>query len=196
MSAPFTVAMLAGGASRRMGQDKATLRIGEQDLGDRVLVAALLAGASEVLAVGGDGASLQEQGWRHVADLWPGEGPLGGIISALTVAAHEVVVVLACDLPDVDDGAVQYMVGECEVHPSAMVVVPDRNGRPEVLHAVWRRSALGVLRSVFDGGERSPTAALARLEVLHVHMAESSLRDLDTPEDLAQYLHDHPEADA
>lgn len=187
--------MLAGGASRRMGQDKATLCIGGQELGERVLVAALLAGASEVLAVGGDGAPLQEQGWRHVADLWPGEGPFGGIISALTVAANELVVVLACDLPEVDDQGLQYLVGECVAHPSAMVVVPDRDGRPEVLHAVWRRGALAVLRSLFDDGERSPTAALVHLEVHHVSVAESSLRDLDTPEDLAQYLHDHPEAD-
>ena len=195
MNAPFTVAMLAGGASRRMGQDKATLRIGGQELGERVLVAALLVGASEVLAVGGDCAPLQEQGWRHVADLWPGEGPLGGIISALTFAANEMVVVVACDLPDVDDEVLQYLVGECAAHPSAMVVVPDRDGRPEVLHAVWRRGALAVLRGLFDDGERSPTAALARIEVLHVRVAEPSLRDLDTPDDLAQYLLDHPEAD-
>lgn len=185
--------MLAGGASRRMGQAKATLRIGGQELGDRILVAALLAGASEVLAVGGDCASLQEQGWRHVADLWPGAGPLGGIISALMVAKNELVVVLACDLPEVDDEVLQYLVGECAAHPSAMVVVPDRDGRPEVLHALWRRGALAVLRGLFDDGERSPTAALARLDVLHVSVAESSLRDLDTPEDLAQYLHDQPD---
>ena len=193
MSAPFTVAMLAGGASRRMGQAKATLRVGGQELGERVLVAALMAGASEVLAVGGDCAPLQEQGWRHVGDLWPGAGPLGGIISALTVAANELVVVLACDLPEVDDEVLQYLVGECAAHPSAMVVVPDRDGRPEILHAVWRRGALAVLRGLFDDGERSPTAALARLEVLHVSVTESSLRDLDTPEDLAQYLNDYPD---
>ena len=193
MNAPFTVAMLAGGASRRMGQTKATLRIGGQELGDRVLVAALLAGASEVLAVGGDCVPLQEQGWRYVADLWPGAGPLGGIISALMVAGNELVVVLACDLPDVDDEILQYLVGECATHPSAMAVVPDRDGRPEVLHAVWRRGALAVLRGLFDDGERSPTAALARLEVFHVSVAEPSLRDLDTPEDLARYLNDHPD---
>ena len=192
-SVPFTVAMLAGGASRRMGRAKATLAMAGQELGERVLVAALLAGASEVLAVGGEPGPLEAQGWRHVPDLWPDAGPLGGIISALSMSSHSITVVVACDLPDVDPEALRFMVEECERNPGVDAVLPQLDGRHQVLHAAWRPSARALLAAQFDRGERSPTQALRSLSVELVEMPPGSLADLDTPDDLARYLAAHPE---
>lgn len=190
---PFTVAMLAGGRSTRMGADKATLVLDRSDpndvqLGERVLVAALLAGASQVLAVGGDRDALASQGWTTVEDRWPGEGPLGGIISALTIATNDIVVVVACDLPDVDPDGLLHLATVLADAPGAVAAVPVREGRREVLHAAYRAAHRGDLEAAFASGVRAPSAALQPLAVIETTVAPASLADLDTPADVEEYL--------
>jgi molybdenum cofactor guanylyltransferase len=186
---PFSVAMLAGGASRRMGQDKALIDVDEDGdpMAARVLVASILAGASEAIAVGGDRPGLQSHGWQYVADNWPGEGPLGGLITALTRASFPIVVVLGCDHPDVDPDEITAMVAALRDNPDFEAAVPTSEGQPYVMHSVWRVEVLPILQQAFQAGERAPVAMLRRirwspLKVLN----ERSITDLDTPEQLAE----------
>ena len=97
---PFTGAVLTGGRSTRMGTDKAFVEVDGRPMAGRVAAALRAAGAAEVLAVGGDLDRLPSLGFdRAVPDRHPGEGPLGGLLTALAAAGHDVVVVLACDVP-------------------------------------------------------------------------------------------------
>jgi molybdopterin-guanine dinucleotide biosynthesis protein A len=165
-----------------MGRDKALIPVGERPLASVARDALVGAGAREVLAVGGDSDALRAIGFDAVADQYPGEGPLGGIVTALDRARHDIVVVLACDLPDVASPAV------CELLKGvggADAAIPEIEGHLQVLLAAYRRSAAPVLRDAFEAGERAPHRALAQLNVNRLVLSDSRwARDVDRPEDL------------
>ncbi len=186
---PITVAMLAGGASRRMGTDKALIDVDldGEPMAARVLVASILSGASEVLAIGGNQAELSAQGWSFVPDAWPGEGPLGGLITALEQARWSTVVLLACDHPDIDAEEVRAMVESLHLNHDVQAAIPVLEGHPYVTHSVWRKECVGTLRSAFEVGERSPSAVLRRLPWSPLRVANlRSIADIDTAAQLAE----------
>jgi molybdenum cofactor guanylyltransferase len=188
-SPPFTVAMLAGGASRRMGTDKALIDVDldGEPMGARVLVAAILSGASEVLAVGGNEQELTAQGWSYIADSWPGEGPLGGLITALEQSSWPTVVLLACDHPDVDPEELRSMVDALSANDDVEAAIPVLEGHPYVTHSVWRKQCVGTLRSAFETGERAPSAVLRRLRWSPLRVSNlRSVADIDTTAQLAE----------
>nr|MDQ3384917.1 molybdenum cofactor guanylyltransferase [Actinomycetota bacterium] len=164
--------MLTGGASTRMGRDKALIGVGGRPLAVRVASALRVAGAARVLAVGGDAGALAEHDLEVVADLHPGAGPLGGLLTALAAASTEVVVVLACDLPDVDEHSVRTVVLALVADPHLAAAWPVEEGPgagevDHVLHGAWRVPvALGPLRAAFDRGERSVRRAAGDVSVL------------------------------
>jgi molybdopterin-guanine dinucleotide biosynthesis protein A len=94
----FGAIILTGGASRRMGADKAALEWDGQRAVDRVAALATAAGAVRVLTAGVD------HGLEHVDDPAPGAGPVGGVLAgARALAAHGLAraLVLAVDAPTV-----------------------------------------------------------------------------------------------
>jgi len=175
-------AVLAGGASSRMGRPKAFIEVGGQTLLDRAVAALSDAGANPIVVVGGDRRAVEAAGHRFVPDEHPGEGPLGGIISALGAADTELVVVLACDLLEASPLAVTRLIAALG---TADVAVPVVDGHAQWLHAVWRRSAERTLRTAFDRGERAPRRALNGLVDVEVFGGSPSwYADADTPTDL------------
>lgn len=178
----FSGAVLTGGGSRRMGTDKALLEVGGRPMAAIARDALVGAGAAEVLAVGGDAAALTALGLRPVPDRWPGEGPLGGVIVALHEAQHDVVVVLACDLPRVEAAAVAALVrglGDADAG------VPAVDGRPQVLVAAYRRACVGVLEEARAAGVRRLRDAVNRLRVADVALADPDwVRNVNQPADL------------
>jgi molybdopterin-guanine dinucleotide biosynthesis protein A len=178
----FTGAVLTGGASTRMGLDKAFVEVGGRPLA-RIAVDALRdAGAAEVLAVGGDGDRLRrdvDPRLTTVADRWPGEGPLGAITTALAAARQPVVVVLACDLPRVTAAAVRAVLEAMEFGADA--AVPGRH----VLLAGYRRTCRTIFEAAMAAGVRAPREALDGLDVADVVLADPRWADnANTPADL------------
>lgn len=95
---PFGAIILTGGASRRMGADKASLDWDGQRAVDRVAALAMAAGAARVLTAGRD------LGLEHVEDPEPGAGPVAGVLGgARAMAARGLAraLVLAVDAPTV-----------------------------------------------------------------------------------------------
>jgi molybdenum cofactor guanylyltransferase len=181
--------MLAGGASRRMGTDKALIDVDldGEPMAARVLVAAILSGASEVLAIGGNEPELSAQGWNYVADSWPGEGPLGGLITALEQSSWPTVVLLACDHPDIDPEEVRSMVDALTQNDSVDAAIPVLEGHPYVTHSVWRKQCVSTLRAAFETGERAPSAVLRRLQWSPIRVSNlRSVADIDTAAQLAE----------
>jgi molybdopterin-guanine dinucleotide biosynthesis protein A len=76
-------AVLMGGASRRMGRDKALVEVDGLPMASRVAAALTAAGCRSAVAVGGDAAVHARLGLSSVPDRWPGEGPLGAIVTVL-----------------------------------------------------------------------------------------------------------------
>ncbi|MCU1486099.1 MAG: putative molybdenum cofactor biosynthesis protein [Actinomycetia bacterium] len=146
-------AVLTGGASRRMGRDKALLPVDGVPLAVRVARVLAEAGADPVLAVGGDLDGLRAAGLTAVPDPRQGAGPLAGIAAALRALDADIVVVLACDLPAASALAVRAVVDALAADPDAHVAVPVVDGLPQPLHAAWRRSALPVVEAALDAGQ-------------------------------------------
>ena len=175
-------AVLCGGASRRMGVDKATLLVQGEPMAVRVARALELGGCRPVYAVGG-GADLHRAiGLPGVADEHPGEGPLGGVITALAHQHGDVtaVFVVACDLPELQPDTVRRVLDGLGGHE----VVMAWTDRMEPLCAVWRVGVLAHLRAEFAQGRRSVHEAIAGLDVAFVELDEALLRNVNTPGDL------------
>ena len=173
--------LLTGGASRRMGTDKASIVVSGVPLAVRTaaVLAAVVAPALEV----GPGRSALDA----VVDDPPGRGPLAAAAAgarALSERGHRgPAVVVACDLPRLGPRAVHGLAA----HPGSASVVPVVDGRPQWLVARWSEAALALAPVLVAAGERR-MAALARAGVAWLDQPDWSaeLLDVDTPEDLAR----------
>ena len=184
MTRRFDGAVLVGGQSKRMGTDKATIEIDGVPMAVRVAAALSAAGAATVYTVGG----LQFPGLSAVADRWPGQGPLGGILSALHAATAPSVFVAATDLVAPDPVTICETVDSLDALYSveaAAVAVPMRDGRRQWTHACWHASALQPLGEAFAAGCRSVHEAVGAISVLEVIVTvPDRLRDANQPADL------------
>ena len=189
---PFTGAVLAGGASSRMGTDKALLDVGGRPLVAAAAAALAGAGASDVLVIGGDQSAVGALGLDARPDDHPGEGPLGGILTALRLARGATVMVLACDMPAIDAASVAAIVAALDGAPEADVAAAVVDGRRQLLTAAYRGQGAAALRAAFEGGERAPRRAVQGLEVVEVHGLDPHLLgDVDRPDDLRRYARRH-----
>lgn len=183
----FSGVVLTGGGSTRLGQDKALLAVDGRALAATVASALRGAGATEVVAVGGDRMGLDALGVfdRVVDDEHPGAGPLGGLVTALTTCAAPVAVVLACDTPEITSDTPRALVDAIGARDVAVGIV---EGREQPLTAAWRRAAvLPIAESLFRAGERAPRTLLRVLRCAPVELPTGAVRDVDRREDLARY---------
>ncbi len=168
-----------------MGRDKALLPVDGIPLASRVARAMRAAGVEEIFTVGGDAVALQALGLAVVPDRRPGEGPLGGIVTALAAATFEIVVVSACDMPWLAGEHVRALLDTLTTLDSVDVVVSAADGQLQPMHAAWRRGVLPVLEEEFARGERSPLRVVSRLPHAIVELGAGPwATDLDSPGDL------------
>ena len=177
-------AVLCGGASRRMGRDKALLAVHGAPMVMHVVSALSSAGCHPVQAIGGDRRALAALGLDVVDDGHPGEGPLGGVITALAASAESTlaVVVVACDLPQLTERTLRVVMaalGDADVAVA-------RTDRLQPMCAVWRRTVLQPLRDAFDAGERRVESVLSRVKFVEVPVNRQDLANANTPGDLPQ----------
>jgi molybdopterin-guanine dinucleotide biosynthesis protein A len=178
----IAAAVLTGGESRRMGRDKATLPVAGVPLAVRVATVARAAGLDPVVAVGGAIERLDRHGLPGIPDRWPGEGPLGGVLTALRWSPTPRLLVMACDLPMLDVATVRAVaVEDHDAH--AVMAFTDRL---EPLFAVWDVThAAPELQAAFDSGERSIRHAIRGLRIRRIELAGAGpLTDADTPDQL------------
>ncbi|MDH4146515.1 MAG: molybdenum cofactor guanylyltransferase [Acidimicrobiia bacterium] len=193
----FVGAVLCGGASRRMGRDKAVIPLGDGRILAEVAGSALrAAGAGQVLAVGGAADVLGARAMTPIPDRFPGEGPLGGLLSALDAFAAiteasspgdrpDALVVLTCDLVAIRGDEVVALLDALRAAPGCDVALPVHDGFGHYLTAAYRSTACEPLRLAFDHGERAVRRAAAGLvRVGLTELDPSRLRDADTPAEL------------
>jgi molybdenum cofactor guanylyltransferase len=193
VNADLVVAILAGGSSTRMGRPKATITIGGLTLIERLALAVGGAGLGEPIVVGGD--PTWAGALRCAPDLYPAEGPLGGLLSAFHATTESAVFLLACDLVSPDRNALGDLAARFRTaltaNPEVEALVPLCERR-EVLHAIYDRRIRERLQRSFDAGTRSLERSLQGASVVEVASSDvsglaMSLQDADTPEAVASY---------
>jgi molybdopterin-guanine dinucleotide biosynthesis protein A len=148
----------------------------------RVADALERAGATRVFVVGGDRPAIEAFGLEVIADRFPGEGPLGGVLTALSATDAAVIAILATDIVAPDPAAIRTVL---EALVGNDVAVPVSGGRRHFHHAAWSRSAQQRLEFAFDAGERAIKRAVRNLAVVEVAGLEgAALADADTPDEL------------
>ena len=169
-----------------MGRDKALLPLHGQPLVIAVASAVQTAAGSVTLV--GNPALHANLGLPLVADLYPGEGPLGGILTALNAAAAEWNLIAACDMPALEFVFLNRLFDAAERSNSQILLPVDAAGIPQPLCAVYHRQSLPALQRAFDAGIRKVTAAFdaLRVDTLVVEQVEH-FQNVNTPEDWAAY---------
>jgi molybdopterin-guanine dinucleotide biosynthesis protein A len=179
--ADFTVAILIGGDSSRMGADKATFEVDGIAMANRVSQAATEAGAQEILLVGGTQAKAKKLTGTWKKDLYPGEGPLGGVITAVKSANNDSVVVLSCDMPFITGSVISSLVRGLQ---DAQATV-GRTDRLNWLCAAWSKSeCLSTLQSVWKRDEKAVHRAAVLLDVAEIPVPAMAVRNINEPADL------------
>lgn len=157
----LTGLVLAGGQSRRMGVDKATLLIDGRRLVDRA-VFTLAEVCDEVLVASGT-RTVEGLAVEQVHD--DGSGPLAGIVAGLRRCTTALLAVLAVDMPAASAEAFRTLAAQWD---GEAAVAPTVGGVVQPLHAVYAKAASGEFAALLAAGERSPTRALERLGALIV----------------------------
>jgi molybdopterin-guanine dinucleotide biosynthesis protein A len=180
--------ILAGGASSRMGRDKALLELGGVPLIVRTarLVESVVGSATVV----GDSAAFRALGLRTIADDWPGAGPLGGIATALRASSAPWSLVVACDLPYLTKPWLEYAVARA-LASQADAVIPMNATGTEPLCAVYHQRAEPGIRRPLAIGNRKVKDAIESLRVEIIEPAEWKafdsegylFKNMNSPED-------------
>jgi len=183
---PVTFILLAGGTSRRMKRDKARLPVSDKPLIQRILgqVEGLF---EEILISVSPGQRLDFLPFRLIEDEVEGQGPLGGILSGLRAAAHDVCLVAACDIPDIRIDFLERMLEEAQDYE---IVVPSpAKGLSEPLLAVYKKSVIPKIEKLLSSSNRQVLALFRLCRTKFVEMADPSwLRNLNTPKQYKDYL--------
>jgi molybdenum cofactor guanylyltransferase len=189
-NAPLAGLVLTGGASRRMGRDKASIVLADGRTCAQTVAARLVEVANPVLEVG-PGTS----GLTAVPDDRPGAGPLAALATGwatlVSFGYRGPVLVLACDLPGVTVALLE-LLARARGEGSVVPVVGDR---PQPLCARFGAASLDQCQSLVAEGRRSLMALLDATPVTWLGpdawsevVDEHCFADIDTPEDLARVL--------
>jgi molybdopterin-guanine dinucleotide biosynthesis protein A len=170
-----------------MGCDKALLPFRGGALVESVARAVALAAGSAVLV--GHPRLYEHLGYPAIPDLYPGLGPLGGILTALHHTSADWNLVAACDMPELSAEFLRLLIDAAAGRPAADALVPvGASGRPEPLCAVYHRRSRPALERALERGVRSARAALENLRVALVSVPElTPFHNVNTPEDWAAY---------
>ncbi len=180
----LTGVVLAGGASRRMGRNKAFLRAGARTLIE-IVIERLGEVCAEVLVATGEVDAYRDLGVPVVADRFraklcdeahrfPGVGVLGGLHAGLAAASHDLVLAVGCDMPFLSTGLLCAFAAWAAGYDAAVL----RNGAYiEPLHAAYRRTCVGPIERALRAGQRRVVSFFGEVRVRYVTPDEARVYD-------------------
>lgn len=183
-----TAFVLAGGKSTRMGSDKAFVVLDGKTLLERALQAARSV-TQDVLIVG---ASSKFSAYAPVVeDVFLDRGPLGGIHAALSATATDLNVILAVDLPFVEEAFLRFLLKAAQ-ETNAMAVVPRAAGGWQPLCAVYRKVFGQPAEQFLKAGRNKidwlfgpvPILTIPEQEIMRAGFSLDMFRNINTREEL------------
>jgi len=180
--------VLAGGESRRMGRDKALLeRDGSTQLSrtvqlvgrhvDRVFVSTRPEQVDEP----------ERRRFEQIVDRYTGIGPAAGILTALEQEPEVSWLVLACDLPNVNDSTIDFLLRNRDATRPFTAFKSAYDDLPEPLCAIYRPGSRAIISSFVTDGIVCPRKMLIRSDThLLIQPDPSALDNVNTPDDLVR----------
>ncbi|HEX5943678.1 MAG TPA: molybdenum cofactor guanylyltransferase [Anaerolineales bacterium] len=189
----LTVCIQAGGASSRMGEDKALKTFLGRPLIQRV-AERLLPIADELIVTTNRPEAYAFLNLPLFSDLKPGRGALGGLYTAIASARHPLVAVVACDMPFASPLLLE-AASRLLVEESVDVVIPKSQEGYEPLHAIYRReTCLPAIESAIDADQWKVIAWFPQVrvrvltpdEVKRYDPSELAFWNVNTPEEFSK----------
>jgi len=128
---------------------------------------------SSIIVVVAKGKSLpqfsRDSRFRIVTDIYPGKGALGGIHAGLTASNKFYNLVVACDMPFLNQALLKYMV---QLAPGFDLVVPRVGEWVEPLHAVYAKDCQAPIERLLEQGETRVRALFGLVKVRYIENDE------------------------
>jgi molybdenum cofactor guanylyltransferase len=181
--------VLAGGKSRRMGQDKALLRHnGETRLGLAVRLLQQHLPRVFVSARADQSAEPERARFSQIVDRYANLGPLAGILSAMDTEPQAAWLVVACDLPNLDSETIRHLLDECSATQPFTAYRSSVDGMPEPLCAIYNPSARRILDEFVAAGIQCPRKIMMRSDTRLLQARNPrALDNINTPDELSQH---------
>ena len=198
---PVTGVILAGGTSRRMGQNKALIPLGDDTLIGHV-IRRICPLTDELLLITNTPDEYAHLGLPMYSDIVPDAGALGGVYTGLMTASHDAVLCVACDSPFLVPKLLTYLVSALDDYDAVMPWTyrenpADRNGNQitlQTLCAAYSKRCLPIIELMLQESELRVHALQERASIKSVSPEiwqafdpdGISFFNINTPADFAQ----------
>ena len=188
MEAPLYGLVLAGGKSSRMGHDKGLINY--QGEAHRLHIFKLLQAHCKncFLSIRAEQQEEFDADWPVIVDQNEFRGPFNGLLSAWKMHPEVAWLVLACDLPLIEEKSIHLLINNREVAKRATSLVTEHSGLPEPLAAIWEPEALSEAYTYLQTAKSScPRKFLLNSSFHAVPVrGDDQLFNANTPEEAAQ----------
>lgn len=176
--------VLAGGQSKRMGTDKGLIAWHGKE--QRYYMADLLEKFCDQVFIScrTDQADEIDSSYNTLTDTFLDLGPYGGILSALRSDREKAWLVVACDLPLIDEETLQFLIDNRNRETIATTYESPHDGLPEPLITIWEPESYATLLQFLGEGYSCPRKVLINSEktILQPQRPEA-LMNANTPDD-------------
>ena len=178
--------VLSGGMSKRMGQDKALIEIdGNTQLNKTYTLLQNHLPEVFVSSRADQSADNERKKYNQIYDLYNNIGPLAGIVSAMQEHPEVDWLVVACDLMNLDDKTIDYLIENYHPNDKIIAYKSEYNGLPEPLCAIYSASAKSLLDDSMNRKVICPRKILINSNAkLLTQPNPNALENFNTPEDL------------
>lgn len=165
-----TAVILAGGKSRRMGENKAFLRLGNCTLIEHV-IQKIECISDELLIISNNPQEYTHLGIQTHSDIIKNVGTLGGIHAGLSYATNDITICVGCDNPFLDSNLLLYLVSRLGEHDA---VVPytyceNENITLQTLCAVYSKRCLPIIEQMLNDAELRVHALKEHANLLRIN---------------------------
>ena len=164
--------VLAGGRSLRLGHDKITEKVGNASLIEQV-VSRLEPLSKEIIIVTAEERTFPQLSGnikvKSTSDIFPGRGSLGGIYTGLVKSSSYYNIVVAADMPFLNEPLLRYMI---EVSDGFDFVLPRVGKWFEPLHAVYSKNCITAIKAILDQGKKMIVELFDYVKVRYIEEAE------------------------
>ena len=179
--------VLAGGKSQRMGNPKDKINWHGKE--QRYFAADLLAPFCDEVFISCRQDQLEnfDPNYKALTDTFLNMGPFGGILSALRSQRDKAWLVVACDLPLLDEKSLEFLIKNRNIEKAATTYESPFDGLPEPLITIWEPKSYPLLLNFLGSGITCPRKVLINSDTLILKPGNpDSLMNVNTPEDMAK----------